>query len=469
MAYNLHDLKVVGLDLWGILDCRVESRTGEHSSLTLYAYPGDREEVLYETQDCQPIEVWLDGDTGKELLFAGVVTSITLQIATEMKILRIEGKSYSWLLDRVRKNRSFQDVRMSHSKLMEQILQDYPDGDFTCTVGDQPIGKLFVQYGETDWEFLQRVMSAAGITVTPCSYQVGVWLYAGIPDMSVSEIPYRLLRVKKDMGGYYFLKANDREVEPADFTRYQIQSERLLRIFERVKIKGQPFVVCSCRYSFDSQEMMCQYELQMAGGLARETVYPMQLIGVALNGKITQVSKDKVQVALKVDAPYGNTAAYEFPYSTISASPDGSGWYCMPEIGDEVRVYFPSKHEEEAIALSSVSNYSAPKGGQRDRMQDPNSRYLRTKAGQELALAPDYMKLSCADGISSAAILNDGTVQIYAGKELSVTARNSLTVHAEDELTVHSRGNIVIQSMKGGRIKVNQQNIELQGAEVKFE
>lgn len=44
----------------------------------------------------------------------------------------------------------------------------------------------------------------------------------------------------------------------------------------------------------------------------------------------------------------------------MSASQDGSGWYYMSEIGDTVRVYFPTKHTKDAIALSAVSNYEAP-------------------------------------------------------------------------------------------------------------
>ena len=60
---------------------------------------------------------------------------------------------------------------------------------------------------------------------------------------------------------------------------------------------------------------------------------------------------------------------------------------------------FPSKAESEAIALSAVSNYDAPQSGE-DRMSDPDNRYLRTKSGQELALAPGYIKLSCGKAAS---------------------------------------------------------------------
>jgi len=39
------------------------------------------------------------------------------------------------------------------------------------------------------------------------------------------------------------------------------------------------------------------------------------------------------------------------------ASEDGSGWYCMPEMGDDVRIELPNTNEGDAFAVSSVSKY----------------------------------------------------------------------------------------------------------------
>ena len=63
MSYSLHNLKVIGMDLEGILDCQVESRIGEHSRLTLLACADREEEFLYEFPVYPPIQVMLqEGD-----------------------------------------------------------------------------------------------------------------------------------------------------------------------------------------------------------------------------------------------------------------------------------------------------------------------------------------------------------------------------------------------------------------------
>ena len=53
-------------------------------------------------------------------------------------------------------------------------------------------------------------------------------------------------------------------------------------------------------------------------------IYPMHLIGVALNGNVVNVSGTKVQVAMAIDGNSRKRALYWFPYSTLSASSDGA-------------------------------------------------------------------------------------------------------------------------------------------------
>lgn len=469
MAYNLHDIKVVGLELSNILYCRVEGKLGEHSQMELCAFVENQEDYLYGLPSYQPVELQLDGEDGATILFSGVVTELSVEISSEVSVVKIKGKSYSWLMDLTKKSRSFQNVQMSSQAFLSSVMADYPGSSVFYAAQDMPIGKLIVQYEETDWQFLKRVFSMAGMTVTPYEYQAGIKIYVGIPALSQNKVPYQIQEIHKDMESYYCLKANGRMVHASDFTRYQVLSQQLFRLFDMIEVNGLPFTVRSYVYDFNGQEMTGIYGLQMAQGLLVPTIYPMHLIGAALTGTVVNVSGTAVQVALEIDKESGNPAAFWFPYSTISASPNGSGWYCMPEPGDDVRIYFPSKNEQEAIALSSVSNYPAPKGGGKDRMQDPNVRYLRTKAGQELALTPELMVLSCAGGASTLSILNDGNITVSAQKKVLVNAVGPVTLHAEKNITLQAQGLISLQSLEGGKVALGGSEIQFSGTEVKLD
>ena len=264
------------------------------------------------------------------------------------------------------------------------------------------------------------------------------------------------------------MKSNGREVHATDFTRYRVASEALLGIFAPISIQRTSFVVYAYRYSFVGQVMQGTYEVQSAKGLTRTAIYPMHLIGVALNGNVVNVSGTKVQVSMAIDGYNAKRAHYWFPYSTLSASSDGSGWYCMPEIGDDVRIYFPSKKESEAIALSAVSNYDAPQDGE-DRMSDPDSRYLRTVSGQELVLAPDYMKISCGKALSAVTIQTDGKIKIQSQSIVKAMAQEEIALHAEQSVTFHVSEQFVMHSLSGGQIASCEGNVILQGTEVNFD
>lgn len=467
MSYNLHNLRVVGLEVAEILYCTIQGKIGEHSSLVLGAYLKGGEEAVYGAPAYCPIEIEHDNGEEAEILFSGILSDICLEKNSGVDFVRIEGKSYSWLMDLTKRSRSFQDAQMSYQAMAETVMKDYPGSRLVFTEPETSIGRLIVQYEETDWAFLKRTMSSIGLTATPYDRQGGLNLYIGIPQLPERGLSYRLLAMAKDMELYYHLKANNRLVIAADLTRYQVRSHQLLQLFDTVRMSGQILTVSAYRLDFSSQEMEGDYWLQKAEGLSVAEQYPMHLIGVALMGKVVQAAGDKVLAALEIDRDQEGEPVHWFPYSTISASPDGSGWYCMPEIGDDIRIYFPSKDEEEAIALSAASAY-APSGSA-DRMQDPNSRYLRTRPGQELALTPKHLKLSCGDGLSSITMLTDGVILISAQKEIEVIGKEGVTLHAEQELGLHSQGLMEIESSSGGKIELNQQTATISGTEVKFD
>ncbi len=466
--YSLHDVEVTGLTLNRILACETESRVGEHSTLMISGLVDDEEGLLYGVSECQDIEVSVRGRAGSEILFSGIVTNIQVTESGQMKTARIEAKSRSWLMDRTCHSRSFQDSQMTFQALAQEILADYGDSSLIYAAQNRETGSLIIQYEETDWDFLKRVLSLAGLILTPDSRRPGMKLYAGVPAFPETELQYDVLGMDKDMGSYYRLKANQRQVHAADFTRYTVASGQIMGILETAVIQGHSLTAYACRYSFDGQNMTGTYCLQGARGMTAQAVYPMHLIGAALTAKVVGVSASKVRAAMAIDGTHTERAVHWFPYSTLSASPDGSGWYCMPETGDDVRIYFPSKQEEEAIALSAVSSYEAPPGGS-DRMQDPDSRYLRTKYGQELAMNPEYIRLSCGGGKSAVTVRTDGTLSIQGQETAGVQAEEKITIHADKELSIHVRERFLLHSHKGSAVLSEEGKIALMGTEVKLD
>ena len=69
--------------------------------------------------------------------------------------------------------------------------------------------------------------------------------------------------------------------------------------------------------------------------------FNQRLTGISIDGQIAAAKRDRVQEDMENDNGGKEGEHYWFPYSTVASSPDGSGWYCMPENGESVRDYYP--------------------------------------------------------------------------------------------------------------------------------
>ena len=173
-----------------------------------------------------------------------------------------------------------------------------------------------------------------------------------------------------------------------------------------------------------------------------------KLQGLSINGITAGVERDKVKVQLEIDKE--EQPQYLFPYSTMSASPDGSGWYCMPKEGDQLRVYFPDEEEENCFAISSVSSYTPQPGDSTDRMSDPNVRYLRTPDNKEIKLTPEGITISADDGQAVIMMDNAGNITISGAASVSMTAANDVNISAAHNISLYATESIKLSGQGGG-------------------
>lgn len=467
MTYNLHDLRIEGIQVLYIQNCVIKGQIGEHSTLLLQAAVENEEEILLKRAETQPIHVYFEEKGRQKTIFHGIITQCKVHCAAQVYELELEAKSYTYLMDIQKHSRSFQDTSMKYSIILKKILLDYQTEGFIQTE-DRETGELIIQYEETDWKFLKRILSQLEITISPAAESKGVAVYAGIPELKTHEIPYTLLQVGKDMHQYYYLKANQQSVNDVYFTQYTIESQEILSLFEQVSIEKQSFCIYAYTYYFKGNELTAVYYLQHKQGMKVKKQYPMHLIGAALEGSIVDAQKDKVLVHLDIDSKFQKSKSYWFPYSTMSASDDGSGWYCMPEKGDVVRIYFPSKYTAQAIALSAVSNYHA-KAGTEDKMQNPNTKFLSTRHNKSVTLAPDKIRVACNGNAAVLDITAEGKVSILASKELNIAAKEDIEISAVNELKIHAEKAVQIFCDKGGQALLTEEGYAiLKGTEVKI-
>ncbi|MGM7637009.1 phage baseplate assembly protein V [Bacillus sp. Hm123] len=134
-----------------------------------------------------------------------------------------------------------------------------------------------------------------------------------------------------------------------DFLTYVIESHHHLNLGDRVKIKGMELVVAESIATMKQGILTYSYLLTLEEGIRQEPIYPAFLAGAALEGKIIDVHKTMVRVHLVIDEEQSKEEATWFPCNSLYTGEGHTGFYCMPEIGDTVHLFFLNSKEEEAV------------------------------------------------------------------------------------------------------------------------
>lgn len=466
MAYAADQIVINGVQLKHLEKLEITNEAGEHGGLCLCGYLEETggEETLYGFKEQDVIRVLAGG----KLLFSGIVTKAEISGLAGTVKLSVEAKTRSILLDRRKKSRSFQDTSMTYGGLVKTILADYPGSDILLSIADRPIGEIAVQYRETDWAFLKRMLSMLHAVLSCRAAAETIQLYGGVPATATGGFSYEARGFRKEFGTYRYWQRQGAAVNDIDFFVAEAVTEQIPELFQEAAYAGKTFVVRKYAVSMQKGMLCCAVSLQKKEGILAPALYPMHLIGVALEGKVLRTKGTKIQIHLKIDDgnPLGDV--YWFPFSTLSASPDGSGWYYMPEDDDSVRVYFPSKYTRDVTAVSAVSAYDG-KGGGPDRMGSPSTKYLSNPGGQQMKMGEDGVALS-SGGAAGVVMGNDGSMTISSCGTIEITAENNVSIEAEEAVELTGSVAALISCAKGGTLNLPENgDLYLQGTEVKLD
>lgn len=452
IAYN--KLSVEGYNLAKINELHIVEAINQHTKLRLTGILQEQEDddEIHNTTGRKNITVYYEEDQQRKVLFSGVVVSIEVENSNDVNIVEIIAYDATYLMDIEVKSRSFQDTSMTISQLIREVMKDYEPSDWMMFIKDRPIGELVVQYEETDWEFIKRFVGKyySGLFVD-CKFK-SIHYVINVPQQEV-KLKYKLSDyiVIKDIKTYEYMKENYlKDAQEIDFITYEVERYEIFFVGQYIKINGRPFYIYHSTHEIKNGLLVNTYKLCIKNGLRQKNLFNTKIIGCAIGGKIIDVQRDLVRIHLDIDKTQDKSKAYWFIYSTMSASSDGSGWYCMPELGDTVRVYFPTKEEKDAFAISAVSDYVQGAAETEDRMGNPDNKYLRTPYDKQVKLTPDGIFISCNSGQAEANLKSDGTLTITSMNNLDVHATENITIEVLKQFKVSAKESILFQCDKGG-------------------
>ncbi|MFG6321374.1 MAG: hypothetical protein K1W41_07415 [Lachnospiraceae bacterium] len=426
---NRHDSAIIQ----GIMD---------EASLQMYQY-------MMDSGTCVTLHAFC-GDE-KQLLFSGfmdMMESHELTGACEVTI-RLSGLTKA--LDRVPLVWDYQSVKKTNLGMVRDIMSGYADISYEEACAETVIPQFLLQYEESDYMFLKRVLSMEKQPVFTAMRGAEGSICFGKEDMS------------------------DESVE--SFTQYEIvfdqcllyraESEAFHDIGEKIRAFGRTLRVREASYSLADGISRNSYVLCDERDFGVERIYNKELTGISLDGTIQDRKRDKVQVELDMTPETGEDSRRWFGYSSVASSADGSGWYCMPEKEEEIRLYCPTADEAEAYIISAIrKDGQGTQGSASGDEQDPINKSLSNVQGQQVHFTPEGVSLFCADGAAVVNLTKEGEIMISAQDDIALTSDHDVSMRAENGISVMANGSVILTN-DNGAVYDMASNIRLEANRIK--
>ncbi len=397
----------------------IREEMGTHTSARIEAaIESGSLEIMGREFNSQPLVIEAVKEGKRTLLFSGVISEIRLDSESLYDTVSIMAYSLSWFMDLEKKNRSFQG---EHS-ILELIQKICRENAFMllCTASDKETAAPFIQYRETDWEFLLRAASHLHVPVYAAGDYEGKGICLGLRRQE-SPIELEAVTEKWRMDTE---RLKSWEFDERKALYYEVASSQVLHLGQSTLYHNQLMWPFEVDMTLQNGLLHCSYKLSGAYYHTVQPHYNPYLKGVSLEGTVLERKDETMKVHLDIDEEQGVSDAHFYPW----LPEHGNMLYCMPEEGSKVRLLIAGEDERCAFGTDCVRQ----NGNVCRETQATDHRWFMTDQDKSLTLQPSFMELSGGKGKSRIS-LKDGT-----GNSLS----------SSGNILIQAKGNIFMQGTK---------------------
>lgn len=425
----------------------IDRAIGDHARATVRGVIGDEEAEKYRGLGLGRTwaEIVAEDENGfMQKLMTGIIAGFSLEKLPHEYVLELTLKSGTCLMDCARHFRSFQDNSRTYLDAVEEIVGAYGEAGAEAEKGMERAVDFLLQYQETDWAFIKRIASHGGLAVTPDIRRKGVFFSIGDLCHREYQLPSSAdFHVSKYVGTFMQQSANG-EGSPMeqDYLEYQVKAREIYDLWDFLAASYGSGYIYRIHSEYGQGELIHTYWLCQRGRLREQRRFNECQQGCSFQGEVQAIMEDKVQIGLIGDENSAQETARWFPYSTGYSSPEGAGWYCMPEIGDRIRLQIPDYMEEHGYVISAVHMETGA-----DRKQ-PDHKSFKTRYGKELLFTPDSLELTNNQGMRIR--IQDGEgIQVVSDKDISIIAGGNMTI-SSGEASLSIAGTESVDIRQGG-------------------
>lgn len=434
------------------VDMEIINEENKHSVLRLsYLISLDEYEIYMEYLHGQKKDISISiishDENGEEIfnnmVFYGLVKSIEIVDTIDGTRCIFEGISKSYLLDKEKRYISYQDVNTSFGDIIGSINSRYENiSIISDEFSSMQQSNFLVQYNESDWEFLLRISSEYNFALL----NVGTGIKVGFGNGETEEELEDNIRL-------HFRRSNE------DYMEYVIDSKMVYLQGARATLNLAEeeigILVKASKIKINNNLIDCSYAFINPTTYKRNKMKNKNIAGRAIEAKVVEILNvneiAKLTVnfntnLLKREEESGietqlGQELYQFPYVT-PYSQSHTGYFCTPEVDDNVIVYFPDEKENNAYVLGAVNSLA---NGRFSDRQNRNFIIPSTEDGGEnkfeMSLSGDVITTTTGNYIKT--IVNEEKTvsenvvhRITGTKELVVDGDVICTLNSNAQYTV---------------------------------
>ena len=390
------------------------------------------------------VKVILNNESINTIFFQGIVTNLYITEENGVHILEFEAKSGSYLMDCCEHIRSFQADEITYMQMLNICLKSYDYADCNMNVnGSGKINKVILQYRESDWEFFKRLAEREDTIIYPDNCAKGIKINFGMKETANSKvIKSTEYSIRKDSSGDTYI-ITDRENH---------------EVGDRIQFMNKNLYIVQIESQMEGNELYHKCYLRKKEKIKQDPIVNKKLQGISLLAVVTAVAGDMVQIRILKDENAEHSGYRWYTYATVYSTPDGTGWYCMPEVGDMVRIHFPDADESNAYVISSV-HMEGWRGS-----NNPAHKSFMNKQRKEVLFTPDAIILRNNNGLLLEMNDNEG-IKLISNKDITLQAEESITV-ASQSSNISIEAEYTLSMKQGGAALSLNNTIKMSGGKI---
>ena len=407
-----------------ILDIKMNSGMNCHANLQIVAICEDEERTKFINQ---PVEYeiiqagYVEGE--KKPFFIGRVMEASIVYENGQMAIKLIASSMTQGWDIVKRRRTFQNIEYTYAEVISQVLSAYPDSLWISEVDTAvKIPGFLLQYDETDWEFLCRLASHFETYIMEDPAGDSGQIYFGIPSIDQGhQVNSNCYQIFQNMEKYQLYAGN---VTPG----MALQNNLDWLVFDRVsynlgetvKWKQVSCQIVSVNMEVKGAEILYSYGLERVEGVKSIFYGNKNISGLSLPATIKERSGNRLRVKFDIDSEYRKGNNYYFTYAIETTS-----WYCLPEPGSTVHIYFQNWDETSGIAIQAMRKGSgADSVSARGAVSDKS---FSTVSGEAMEFTDTGIIFSSVSKAACFIVSKDGSLHMEA-EDIFLCAQNEMNI-----------------------------------------